>query len=67
MHTKESKVPVLTNQESTLLLFLAIIIVIWIAIVVAYIKLVIEPDNYRGNRLLLNENTTYAVQTFDPQ
>ncbi len=55
-----------TDQEITLLFFLAMIIVIWVVMVWAYIKL-IRQDNSDQCKRLQNEDTKYAVQTFEPQ
>lgn len=49
-----------------LLLFLAMFIVIWVAMVWAYIKLIRQDINNQCKRLQ-NEDTKYAVQTFEPQ
>lgn len=57
---------VFTDQEIMLLLFLAMFIVIWVAMVWAYIKLIRQDINNQCKRLQ-NEDTKYAVQTFEPQ
>ncbi|WP_151031917.1 hypothetical protein [Cellvibrio sp. KY-GH-1] len=57
---------VFTDQEITLLFFLAMIIVIWVVMVWAYIKL-IRQDNDNQCKRLQNEDTQHAVQTFEPQ
>ncbi|UUA74262.1 hypothetical protein [Cellvibrio sp. QJXJ] len=57
---------VFTDQEITLLFFLAMIIVIWVVMVWAYIKL-IRQDNSDQCKRLQSEDTKYAVQTFEPQ
>ena len=56
---------VLTNQETTLLFFLVVIIVIWIAMLGAYIKLVRQPNIDQGNRPQINEDIKHAVQTVE--